>query len=83
MAGLGNTITTKIPGYPPVTTTRNAGESDDDFIDRHCRAVLAAVHASGATALSCEQLPVELERIEGESEESFVAAYCAELKAAA
>lgn len=85
---LGNTLTSKITGYPSVTDTRITmpppPESDDDFIDRHCRHVYNVVHGitPAVTDLTCVELPVEATRGFGQSDEAFVAAYCAALQAA-
>lgn len=84
MAGIGNTLTTYINNDPvPVVTTRNTGESDNDFIDRHCRALLARLQGtSGVTKLQNTETGVELGRQPGWTDEQFVAAFDAELKAA-
>jgi hypothetical protein len=79
---LGNTITTWIGNDPtPVITTRNSGESDNDFIDRHCRAILARVH--GSDTLKTDEVSVSLQRAPGQSDEAFVTAYDVALKAVA
>lgn len=83
MPSLGNTLTTQIPGYPAVTTTRNTGESDHDFIDRHCRAVLAAIDGHGIQKLTCVELGVELARESGWSDTEYSAHYRDALEAAA
>lgn len=84
MPSLGNTLTTYIGNNPtPVVTTRNAGESDQDFIRRHGRAVLAVLQGSGANMLICAELGLELEREPDQSDEAFAAAYVELLEAVA
>lgn len=82
MGGIGDTLTTWIGNDPnPVVTTRNSGESDDDFIDRHCRALLARLTGT-ETTLKNDELDVSLARAPGQSDVAFVAAFNAALKAA-
>lgn len=84
MPGLGNTLTTYIGNNPtPVVTTRTIGESDQDFIRRHGRAVLAVLQGTGATMLKCTELGVSLERDPGQSDAGYTAEYVTLLEAAA
>lgn len=85
---LGNTLTTtvKVTGEADhdIVTTRNSGESDDDFIDRHCRAILAYLKEHQiATNLIVEALGIKTAREEEETDESFVQRHDAEIKEAA
>lgn len=80
---IGNTLTTYLGSDPtPVVTTRWVGESDDDFIDRHCRAVLAHL-TGGVNVLKNTELDVSLARAPGWSDVVFAAQYNTALKNAA
>lgn len=80
---IGNTLTTYLDNDPnPVVTTRMSGESDDDFIDRHCRALLARIQSQGTTVLKNTETGISLARSSGQSDEAFVAAFDALLKVA-
>ena len=85
---IGNTLTTTIQkqGQPDhdVVTTRNTGESDADFIDRHCRAVLAYMQAHGGADKLVEfALGVVQDRERGMTDAQMVTAYDAQLQALA
>lgn len=85
---LGNTLSTYVNNDPTPTvthriTTPPPPETDDDFIDRHGRAVLARLHGtSGVAYLKNSELDVGLNRTLGQSDEDFVTAFVAALKAA-
>lgn len=86
---LGNTLSTYFGTDPTPTvtnriTTPPPPESDNDFIDRHGRAVLARLHGTtGINVLKNEELSVSLARSTGQSDELFVTALVGLLKAAA
>lgn len=82
MPGLGDTLTTWVGSDPtPVVTHRNAGETDDQLIDRHCRAVLERLNG-GVGLLKSAEFGFSLEPQEGWTSVQLVQAYNAMLKAA-
>lgn len=92
LVALGNTLKTavlKSGGTVLMITTRSSGESDDDFIDRHARAVWAALQASSlsspADSLTLEEPAFDplLSLVRGGRDDSqFASAWAAAIKAA-
>lgn len=83
---IGNKLSTVISygGVPQTTieTGRNTGESDSDFIDRHCRAILEWVRAHPADKLETLAPSVVTIRSSSQSDEAFVAQHDAGLQMA-
>lgn len=71
--GLGNTLTTSVtkPGQAPFDVVTNRiltpppPETDTDFIDRHCLALLNALEGGPVSVLTGEALGLQLEMQEG------------------